>query len=550
MAEAQPKDEDTDATASPERGFNRLSIAFQITALALFVAAGFLLVPLLGFEDDELIFVNLFLHPNDAFSRLPLFGNHAIPAMAASYAGALKTWLYSPLLLFAPPTVWVVRVPAVLLGAVVLLLTGRLMKEIAGETACAVAMVLLATDATFLFTATFDWGPVVLQHLLLVTALLLLVHWFRNQNRRLLFVGGVIIGLALWDKSLFVWQLSGLSAAVLLVAFGELRLVWSRRNVWVFTRGLLLGTIPLIIANFRHHFATIRDNGHMSFAEVGLKAAFMRSALDGQAATTFLVDGGIGSIDRIQRPLEALGLALVHSLGSSPSLWRFYPGLAVIVVGILITTGAQRKWVLFLLLSGTVAWFQSAMTRHAGNAVHHSVLVWIDWYGALSLSFAALLRSSFPSLRLATGSIVAVLCARGILVMGANYGELIMHPGTPRWTNADIALCDQLRTSGVKWILAADWGIKNVVRARSEDSIAVDNQGPKLTLGTFDQNAFNSCLTDDCVVVAHAPGRNVFPLAPETLDLNLAKNGWRKVGMTSVYDTHGVPGFEFFHLAK
>ncbi len=527
---------------------NRRGAALQIAALLLFVTAGILVAPLLGFEDDEVIFVNLFLHPNDSFSRLPLFGGHAIPAMAASYAGALKTWLYSPLFLFAAPTVWLVRLPAVLLAALTIVLAGRLMTLIAGQIAGVITVCLLATDVTFLLTATFDWGPVVIQHLLLVTTLLLLIEWYRKPNSRLLFLSGLAIGLALWDKSLFLWQLSGWTVALLLIAYPVLQRVWSRNNICTFTRGALLGAFPLIAANFRHHFATIKDNGHMSLAEVGIKAAFMRSALDGQAATSFLIDSGSNGMDRIQRPLATLALALTRSLGNAPSLWRFYPGLVVILLGIYLASSTQRKWTLFFLASGCVAWFQSAITLHAGNVIHHAVLFWISWYCAFSLSLTVLLRSPFRYLRLATALVVILLCLRGVLVIGAGYGELIAHPGTARWTNADSPLSDRLLSSGVKRIIVADWGIKNVIGARSDDRIAVDNQGVALNLGVFNQNAFNSCLTKDCVVVAHAPGRNVFSAAPAILDRALLETGFSKAGKTVVYDTHGIPAFEFYYL--
>ncbi|HEX4165101.1 MAG TPA: hypothetical protein VHZ55_06455 [Bryobacteraceae bacterium] len=520
----------------------------QSIALLFFVAAGVLCAPLLGFEDDELIFVNIFWHPNECFSRLPLLGGHAIPIMVVSYAGALKTWLYSPLLFFADPTVWLVRLPALLLAAFTIALTGRLLSLIAGSTASAMAVCLLATDATFLLTSTFDWGPVVLQHLLLVISLLLLIDWYGNQDHRLLFFGGLAIGLALWDKSLFLWQVTGLTTAFLFVGFAALRESWNRRNLWLFARGVLLGALPLIAANFRHHFATVKDNGHASLAQLAPKAAFLRSALDGQAATAFLVDGAIASSDRTRHPFESIGLALNHVLGQAPSSWRFYPGLILILLGICIARGTQRKWILFFFVSGCVAWFQSAITRNAGNVIQHAVLFWITWYCALALSLTALFTSPVRYVRAAIVLIVSTLCVRGALGIGADYGELIAHPGTSRWTNADTALTDLLLKSGVRRVVETDWGIKNVVRARSGDRIAVDKQSAALHAGSFDGNVFNGCAASDCVVVAHAPGRYVS--APADLEQTFRRNGFSELGKTLVYDTHGVPGFELFHLGR
>lgn len=537
--------------ASVLRKFAAPSTLLQILVMLLFIGAGILATPLLGFEDDELIFVSLFTHPNECFSRIPLGGGHAIPIMAMSYLGAVKAWVYSPLLGLADPTIWVVRLPALLLAAVTIVLTGRLLTSIEGRSAALIVLCLLASDATFLFTSVFDWGPVVLQHLLFVMTLLLMIHWHRTQNRRFLFWGAFAIGIALWDKSLFLWQLAGMTAALLMVAFPLLRRHWQRANLSLFARGLLLGALPLIGANFRHHFATLKDNGHMTFSGFGMKAAFMRSALEGREATTFFLDGGNNSVDRIHRPLESLALALADSLGRTPGLWRFYPGLIVIGMGIFLTRGTRRKWILFFLIAGSVAWFQSAITLHAGDVIHHAVLFWIPWYCAVSLSLAALFRSQLRYVRIAAALAVALACFRGFEVIGANYGNLIAHPAGPRWLNADHALTERLLYAGIRRVVVADWGMKNVVRAASDNRIAVNDQSVPLNYyGTFDQAAFTACATEDCAVVRRAPGKSVFPQAPVTLDRALPANGFAVRARTLVYDTHGVPAFEFFRLDK
>jgi hypothetical protein len=517
----------------------------------LFIGAGILAAPLLGFEDDELIFVNLFTHPDECFSRIPLGGGHAIPIMAMSYLGAVKAWVYSPLLAVTDPTIWVVRLPALLLAALTILLTARLLTLVEDRSAGLVAVCLLASDATFLFTAVFDWGPVVLQHLLLVITLLLMIHWHRTQNRKFLFWGAFTIGIALWDKSLFLWQLAGMTAALLMVAFPLVRQLWRRPNLSIFARGLLLGALPLIGANFRHHFATIKDNGHMTFAGFGMKAAFMHSALDGREATTFFLDGGNNSVDLIQRPLESVALALADSLGWMPSLWRFYPGLIVIGLGLFLTRGTRRKWILFFLIAGSISWFESAITLHAGDVIHHAVLFWVQWYCAVSLSFAALFRSPLRYVRVAAVLAVVLASFRGFEVVGANYGNLIAHPAGPRWLNADRALADRLLHAGIKRVVVADWGMKNVVRVASNNRLAVNDQSVPLNYyGTFDQAVFRDCAAEDCAIVRRAPGKGVFLQAAVTLDRALPVNGFAVTARTIVYDTHGAPAFEFFRLER
>src|SRR5689334_16514415 len=93
--------------------------------LIAYVAVGLSWIKLPGPEADELLFLNV----------LPLFGSkplyvHAsfrflgydIPSMAYSYVGALKSWLWELLFYVWPPSIYSVRIPAVLLGGVALLL--------------------------------------------------------------------------------------------------------------------------------------------------------------------------------------------------------------------------------------------------------------------------------------------------------------------------------------------------------------------------------------------------------------------------------------------
>src|SRR4029077_2939643 len=101
--------------------------------------------------------------------------------MNMPYNGTLKTWLYAPLVLFWRPSAALIRIPAILMGGATILLFCALLHRIHGRRAAWVGGILLATDTSFLLTTTFDWGPVVLQHLLLVAALFFAVQWFQTR---------------------------------------------------------------------------------------------------------------------------------------------------------------------------------------------------------------------------------------------------------------------------------------------------------------------------------------------------------------------------------
>ena len=96
-----------------------------------------------------------------------------------------------------------VRLPMVLVGAVTILVFYKWAGIFAGPRGALLAAVLLATDPTFLLTDTFDWGPVALQHLLVVSGCFLIA-------RGRLCWGAFLFGLALWNKAIFLWTLAGL----------------------------------------------------------------------------------------------------------------------------------------------------------------------------------------------------------------------------------------------------------------------------------------------------------------------------------------------------
>src|ERR1700675_4199187 len=129
----------------------------------------------------------------------------------------LKTLLYWPLMAVfrshfaAHPswTPWVFRLPTVLLGALTVYIFFYLTDRSVNPQTAIVAALLLASDPTFLLTNTFDWGPVALEHILLVTGCFLLLKYAQERGERFLFAGFFFLGLGLWNKAIFVWALAG-----------------------------------------------------------------------------------------------------------------------------------------------------------------------------------------------------------------------------------------------------------------------------------------------------------------------------------------------------
>ena len=126
--------------------------------ISMFLLVGFTFVPQAGIEDDEALLVSG-VYVKAPFSQEVKILRHRVPIMLMSYVGALKSWLYAPILSFWNPSSVSLRVPTILTGCLTIWLFHQLLRRIAGALAAMVGCVVLATDTSFLLTTCFDWGP-------------------------------------------------------------------------------------------------------------------------------------------------------------------------------------------------------------------------------------------------------------------------------------------------------------------------------------------------------------------------------------------------------
>jgi 4-amino-4-deoxy-L-arabinose transferase-like glycosyltransferase len=131
-----------------------------------------MLIPHAGLESDEAVFGLATFGGLPREFSISVF-RHQFPLMIFYYAGSLKGLLYWPVLHLFGPNVWSIRLPMALAGAATVALTFDFVRHISSRTVAAIAALMLATDPCFLITNTFDWGPVAMEHLLLMSSLAL-----------------------------------------------------------------------------------------------------------------------------------------------------------------------------------------------------------------------------------------------------------------------------------------------------------------------------------------------------------------------------------------
>ena len=232
---------------------------FLCAACIFFFLAGHAILPHVGIEDDETLFVDAILHPRAELYSLRVGHSH-IPLMLMTYLGALKSLIYGSIFRYFGTGIRALREPMLLAGVASLYLFFRLLRRIAGARAAYIGCGLLAVDSMYLLTICFDWGPVALQHLLLIGGVLLVIGFFQEGRGRYLAAGGLLLGLALWDKALAIWLLSGLGIAAIATFPRQIFAAFTRRNLSLFAAGFLLGALPLVIYNAGHHWVTFRGN--------------------------------------------------------------------------------------------------------------------------------------------------------------------------------------------------------------------------------------------------------------------------------------------------
>ncbi|MCB1043915.1 MAG: hypothetical protein KDC35_13310 [Acidobacteria bacterium] len=167
---------------------------------------GCLFVPLLGPHYDECL-ISVVARGHDAqLFRWQNIGDWTFRVMP--YMGAMKAYLFAPLLRFFEPSIWLLRMPSLILAIVVVWLFSTVTHP-----ACRARFSwLYATDPTVILLAVFDWGPTTLMTLLKTVFLWMFLKSSANARGPLL---AVIAILGLYDKSNFVWFLLAMAFAVM-----------------------------------------------------------------------------------------------------------------------------------------------------------------------------------------------------------------------------------------------------------------------------------------------------------------------------------------------
>jgi hypothetical protein len=514
----------------------------------LFFVEGIVFIPYVGLQNDETLFSQVIYPPFAILYSMRVFGRVRFPAMMGTYLGTLKAFLCKAIFDIFGPSTWSVRIPMLVAGAATVWLLFVLVRQIAGARAALAATALLATDAAFVMTTCMDWGPVALQHLLLVAGLVLL--WRFHQSGRALFLAGgfFLFGLALWDKALFSWTLAGLAAAAIAVFPRSLRLLLTRRNAAIAVLSLLIGAMPLVSFNLKQRMETLRGNARYSSQELRLKAGVLWGTLGGRSLFGYMVrNEPPPEPSQPGNRMEALSVRLSEAFGGRQNgLLPFACLLALALLPWLWRTPARQP-MLFALIFMAVVWLQMAFTKGAGTGAHHAILLWPfpHLFAGVGLAQGSrkLGRAGLPVL---AAALIAV-CGSGLVVLNQYLAQLVENGPTAIWTDAIDPLSDYLRTSPARRMYVVDWGILNTLRILNEGELPLD-MAPEETPGDAGSRAgaVKALAADGVVFIAHTYGNEVFQGVNARLHALARSAGYRPDILQVIADRKHRPIFAVY----
>jgi len=511
----------------------------------VFLVPGLMLIPYLGVHEDEAMFaVDLFL-PDMAVSRFTVWPTHVVaPSMLMSYVGALKSWIYAPLLGLFKPSAYLLRIPVLLMGAISIYLFYEFVKRTCGTRAAFIASALLATDTTYLLTTCFDWGPLAIQHLLLVSGALLFWRFVDERRSLYLYGAGFLFGLAVWDKAIFLWMLGGLVIGV--AAFYGKQVLRPLRPPLVAcaAAAFLIGALPFVAYNARSHWQAF-ERPWVALRDLPLRAGILRSILDGSALLGYLVrnDDAPASVAQPTR-FESLVRSIDRRTGGmsrNPMAWLLAASLALLPF--------QRSRAALSGLLSLIQAYAFMLISNGGGSSHHIVLLWpLPHFVIGAVGSKALSRAP----RSLVAALVGSVCLLNLLTTNHYIARASQGGSGPLWTDASWGLREALGNTAGQTILATDWGIMGPLVTISKASFPVYAISDLLTADSL--TASQQALLSDAmkapsnIFVAHTDGNEVLAGVNARLQTFAQQRGFRKALMRSVYDRHGRRIFEVFRF--
>jgi|GEM_PF-2091474 len=159
----------------------------------------------LGLQYDELLFGNAALGCIDETSFINgKLGQ--VPILLMPYIGALKAYLYFPILKLVPASTLLIRIIPILITCGTIFLFYRSIELISNNSFFALwTTFFLAIDPNVVYWNTFDVGPNAIEFFIKMLAVLYMIKFYKEERLRYILYLIIILSLGLFNKLNFIW---------------------------------------------------------------------------------------------------------------------------------------------------------------------------------------------------------------------------------------------------------------------------------------------------------------------------------------------------------
>jgi hypothetical protein len=364
-----------------------------------------------------------------------------------------------------------------------------------------------------------------------------------------------LFGLAVWDKALAVWVLSGVAVAGILTFRRQILDALTLRRAAIAVFAFLLGALPLIIYNADSGGGTFQGNFDRDLAGIPGKGVFLIRSFAGQGLFGWMTSENweTPKPHQPQNRVEKASFAVSELAGRPRRTWFLYAFL----LALLLTPLAGRagiRLIAFGSIAFAVAWIQMAANRATGGSIHHTILLWPLPQFIVAISFSAasyrLGRAGIPAVAAAT----AVLAVSGALVMNEYFAQMVRFGGNKAWSDAVFPLARSLDSHRQTWIYSMDWGILDQLRllGRGRLWLAVGtDQISKPSLTAEDRAYLQQMVSSPSnLFIAHTKEVEFFPGNSARLAQFAAGNGYRREDIGIIPDSYGRNVYEIYRFVR
>jgi hypothetical protein len=383
-----------------------------------------------------------------------------LPLMTQPYMGALKSQALVPVFALFGATPTSLRLTTLAWGLLGVLLTTLWACRVLGLPAALLACAFVALVPSFLFISRHDWGSFALGLVCRAGGLLLLTCGWREARRGRLFLGGLALGLGLYNKIDFGVFLAAAAVAVAVASPAVLRQVlatWRARGLPV-GLGLLVGAAPMIAALGEALAAATefsRGTGGRPH-EWSEKLHTLATMLDGSYFHRLMLDGG-----SFERMFEAQGAA------AGPFLWIF--ALCALFLAWRIVQRAPEdapdRGAAFVLLTALLTLAGVLLTPRAVR-IHHALNVYPFPHLVVAIALVELWRLRAKrdlrgiALRAGAAALALAVLAGGVQVSRRTWAAIEVSGGKGRWSDALQRLGRELEREKDAVVVGLDWGFR------------------------------------------------------------------------------------------